>query len=492
MRTFRCCKARAAPPRRAAPPMNCGAIAGKTYAGPTSDAGGTCDAGATKSFSYSGTRTGDGRPAQLSFTVSGTSVTAGKPLRHRRLRDQHSPHDDQRLVHRRAERELGIAVGQHQRDLDRRRFGVRHAVDRRGWLPHERLADHPHGRRQGGAAADHQRRRALRVLAERGSLHAAFRHLRNHARPTPGAARSARCAPSWPRAARPSPTSPPCRATATRRYRTAWAIRAARSPGTRSPASATAPGFDEVRARRQATSRRRRRRWAWAIRQSPAAGDACAVHATNLATRFRSCARTWTAMPEASENEFDDSAGTQSQVQILPPAQRPPVSPEALAHRDLRSGPFWQRLPAYAGVSEAEFLDHQWQAKNSITTFPRLLAALEGLVSSAFIQDAEQGFRHAPMPVRVSPYLMSLIDWSESRGRSRCASSSSRSCRAACPTIPRSISIRCTSARTCRCPGFPTATRTRFSSCRWPPARSTAASARAATRSGSTPRRCTS
>lgn len=50
--------------------LACGAIAGRTYAG------GACDV-AAKSFSYSGTRTGDGRPAQLSFTVSGTSVTAG-------------------------------------------------------------------------------------------------------------------------------------------------------------------------------------------------------------------------------------------------------------------------------------------------------------------------------------------------------------------------------------------------------------------------------
>ena len=111
------------------------------------------------------------------------------------------------------------------------------------------------------------------------------------------------------------------------------------------------------------------------------------------------------------ENQFDEGAGTQSQVQILPPAQRPSVPPEALAHRELRGGPFWQRLPAYADVSEEDFLDHQWQAKNSITTFPRLLAALEGLVSPGFIHDVEQGFRRAPMPVRVSPYLMSLIDW---------------------------------------------------------------------------------
>jgi lysine 2,3-aminomutase len=117
-------------------------------------------------------------------------------------------------------------------------------------------------------------------------------------------------------------------------------------------------------------------------------------------------------MPEASlDNEFEEGAATQSHAPILPPAQRAPVPPEALSHRDLRSGAFWQRLPAYAKVSESDFLDHQWQAKNSITTFPKLLAALEGLVPPAFIRDAEKGFRHAPMPVRVSPYLLSLIDW---------------------------------------------------------------------------------
>jgi lysine 2,3-aminomutase len=117
-----------------------------------------------------------------------------------------------------------------------------------------------------------------------------------------------------------------------------------------------------------------------------------------------------------AEDEFTEDVATQSQVEILPPAQRPPVPPEALAHRELLSGPFWQRLAAYADVPEADFLDHQWQAKNSITNFPKLLAALEGLVSPAFIRDAEQGFHHAPMPVRVSPYLMSLIDWTNPEG----------------------------------------------------------------------------
>jgi len=68
-------------------------------------------------------------------------------------------------------------------------------------------------------------------------------------------------------------------------------------------------------------------------------------------------------------------------------------------------------VPAYAQVSEAEFLDHRWQAKHSITNAAKLLAALEGLVPEEFFRDAAEGFKHAPMSVRVSPYLLSLVDW---------------------------------------------------------------------------------
>src|SRR3954447_25726774 len=94
-----------------------------------------------------------------------------------------------------------------------------------------------------------------------------------------------------------------------------------------------------------------------------------------------------------------------------PAALRPPVPPASLAHRELLGGEFWRRIPSYANVSEAEVLDHKWQAKHSITNIAKLLAALEGLVSDAFIADAQRGFERAPMSVRVSPYLLSLIDW---------------------------------------------------------------------------------
>jgi lysine 2,3-aminomutase len=93
------------------------------------------------------------------------------------------------------------------------------------------------------------------------------------------------------------------------------------------------------------------------------------------------------------------------------PAQKPAVDEASLVHKQVLRGPFWQKIPAYASVSETEFLDHKWQAKHSITNVKKLLEALGDLVPAKFIEDATVGFSRAPMSVRVSPYLLSLIDW---------------------------------------------------------------------------------
>jgi lysine 2,3-aminomutase len=90
---------------------------------------------------------------------------------------------------------------------------------------------------------------------------------------------------------------------------------------------------------------------------------------------------------------------------------KPAVDPSSLAHRQLLDGPFWQRIPAYRAVDEATFLDHTWQAKNTITNPQKLLAAVQDLVPATFIADVTEGFSRAPMSIRVSPYLLSLIDW---------------------------------------------------------------------------------
>lgn len=80
-------------------------------------------------------------------------------------------------------------------------------------------------------------------------------------------------------------------------------------------------------------------------------------------------------------------------------------------HRELQEGEFWRRIPAYANVDTPTFLDHRWQARHVINKASRLLEALQGLAPEEFIQDATEGLAGASMSVRVTPYLMSLIDW---------------------------------------------------------------------------------
>lgn len=82
-------------------------------------------------------------------------------------------------------------------------------------------------------------------------------------------------------------------------------------------------------------------------------------------------------------------------------------------HRELLDGEFWRHIPAYRHVDETTFSDHRWQAKHSITRVDKLLTTLRQLASPEFIEDVRAGFLAAPMAVRISPYLISLIDWEQ-------------------------------------------------------------------------------
>jgi lysine 2,3-aminomutase len=91
---------------------------------------------------------------------------------------------------------------------------------------------------------------------------------------------------------------------------------------------------------------------------------------------------------------------------------KPPVDPATLTWRNLREDAFWQAIPAWKNVDEATFLGHMWQEKNAITTPEKLVATVQDLISPEFKADVEAGFKMAPMSVRISPYLLALIDWS--------------------------------------------------------------------------------
>jgi lysine 2,3-aminomutase len=107
------------------------------------------------------------------------------------------------------------------------------------------------------------------------------------------------------------------------------------------------------------------------------------------------------------------SGPAQAAGAAAPPAQKPPVDPATLSYKQLRRDEFWRKIPAYREIDEKTFLDANWQAKHSITRIDKLLDALQSMVPGSFIDDAAQGFKHSPMSVRVSPYLMSLIDWAD-------------------------------------------------------------------------------
>ncbi|HWO18049.1 MAG TPA: hypothetical protein VNO30_04715, partial [Kofleriaceae bacterium] len=47
--------------------------------------------------------------------------------------------------------------------------------------------------------------------------------------------------------------------------------------------------------------------------------------------------------------------------------------------------------------------------QNTITNPQKLLSAVQHLVPQSFYDDVAEGFRRAPMSLRVSPYLLSLI-----------------------------------------------------------------------------------
>ncbi|MGA3036554.1 MAG: KamA family radical SAM protein [Vulcanimicrobiaceae bacterium] len=86
---------------------------------------------------------------------------------------------------------------------------------------------------------------------------------------------------------------------------------------------------------------------------------------------------------------------------------------QSLEHRELLGGEFWRAVPKYRDIDEATFLDHVWQGRNSVKTPEELLETIKGHAPPAFIEDARAGFAHAPMAVRVSPYMLSLIDWND-------------------------------------------------------------------------------
>lgn len=90
--------------------------------------------------------------------------------------------------------------------------------------------------------------------------------------------------------------------------------------------------------------------------------------------------------------------------------------PAAAEHRDLRTDEFWRSVPGYANAAAAEFHTHSFQNRHTVTNPRQLRATLGSLVPESFHTDLDAALANAPMSLRISPYLLSLIDWSDPQG----------------------------------------------------------------------------
>jgi lysine 2,3-aminomutase len=101
-----------------------------------------------------------------------------------------------------------------------------------------------------------------------------------------------------------------------------------------------------------------------------------------------------------------------AEVEVPQPLKQE-VPADELAHRDFEDSDFWRRLPAFKDVAYEEFMQHRFQLIHSVISVDKLREVLGDAVDEAFIRDVELGLKAAPMNVRVSPYLMGLIDWQD-------------------------------------------------------------------------------
>lgn len=104
----------------------------------------------------------------------------------------------------------------------------------------------------------------------------------------------------------------------------------------------------------------------------------------------------------------------QDTAHVDPPAVLPAPGPSRFGeHRDLRQDEFWRGLPGFAQVTREEFRSHLFQQRSTVTNPRQLRETLGALVPESFYEDLAAGIKAAPMALRISPYLLALIDWAD-------------------------------------------------------------------------------
>ena len=88
---------------------------------------------------------------------------------------------------------------------------------------------------------------------------------------------------------------------------------------------------------------------------------------------------------------------------------------KSVSHREFRTDEFWRDIPAWKDISADEFGDNWWQARASVCNLKQVQETLGDRISEELVEDIAEGLRRAPMNIRITPYVFSLIDWDNPR-----------------------------------------------------------------------------
>lgn len=73
---------------------------------------------------------------------------------------------------------------------------------------------------------------------------------------------------------------------------------------------------------------------------------------------------------------------------------------------------WWREtVPAWGSVSAEQFRSHRWQMRNAVTQPEQLRELVGDRAPAEFYDDVAEGLRRAPMNIRVTPHVISLVDW---------------------------------------------------------------------------------
>ncbi|KAK3362968.1 hypothetical protein B0T25DRAFT_562009 [Lasiosphaeria hispida] len=103
-----------------------------------------------------------------------------------------------------------------------------------------------------------------------------------------------------------------------------------------------------------------------------------------------------------------------------------PVATAIAMHRD----EFWRKVPVWQDVSADEFLSYRWSVANTVQGSAKLLKFLQAVVPELvpldksgtqmqtreeFIKDVLDGVTAATMAIRMTPYILSRVNWEDPR-----------------------------------------------------------------------------